>query len=163
MLHKRYQDFKDRGESHWIAIDAAEEAAILNRFDTVIAIQPLEAEQMTKMAPKARVIICKHACFPNGTHPNVDQFSSPASERKLAFGVLASNNPANRNAISNFINDVWMPNYASATNIQLIVAGNVCEGLNSNRPKTKSLVWAPELNMTDSFYRNVDVVVNSGE
>jgi len=114
MLHKRYQDFKDRGESHWIAIDAAEEAEVLNRFDTVIAIQPFEAEQMAKMASKARVIVCKHACFPNGTHPNVDQFLRPASE----------------------------------------------QGLNSNRPKTKSIIWAPELNITDSFYRNIDVVVN---
>ena len=57
MLHKRYQDFKERGESHWIAIDAEEEAEVLRRFDTVIAIQPLEAEQMAKMAPTAKVIV----------------------------------------------------------------------------------------------------------
>ena len=160
MLHKRYQDFKERGESHWIAIDAEEEAEVLNRFDTVIAIQPLEAEQMAKMAPAAKVIVCKHACFPNGTHPNVDRFQQSGSERKLAFGILASNNPANRNAISNFINDIWLPHYSSATDIQLTIAGNVCAGLESNRPKTDSIVWAPELNLTESFYGNIDIVVN---
>jgi len=160
MLHKRYQDFKKRGETHWIAIDATEEAEVLNRFNTVVAIQPLEAEQMAKMAPDAKVIVCKHACFPNGTHPDVDRFQRSASERKLAFGILASNNPANRNAITNFINEVWMPNYSSATNIQLVVAGSVCAGLESNRARADSIVWSPELNLTDSFYRNVDVVVN---
>ena len=160
MLHKRYQDFKERGESHWIAIDAEEEAEVLRRFDTVIAIQPLEAEQMAKMAPTAKVIVCKHACFPRGTHPNVDRFQRSSPERTLAFGILASNNPANRNAITNFINDIWLPNYSSATEIQLTIAGSVCAGLESSRPKTNSIVWAPELNLTESFYRNIDVVVN---
>ena len=160
MLHKRYQDFKERGESHWIAIDAEEEAEVLRRFDTVIAIQPLEAEQMAEMAPTAKVIVCKHACFPNGTHSDVDRFQRSSPERKLAFGILASNNPANRNAITNFINDIWLPNYSSATDIQLTIAGSVCAGLESNRPKTNSIVWAPELNLTESFYRSIDVVVN---
>ena len=36
MLHKRYQDFKERGESHWISINAAEEAEVLDRFDTCL-------------------------------------------------------------------------------------------------------------------------------
>ena len=160
MLHKRYQDFKERGESHWIAIDAEEEAEALRRFDTVIAIQPLEAQQMAKMAPVAKVIVCKHACFPSGTHPDVDSFQRSSLERTLVFGILASNNPANRNAITNFINDIWLPNYASTTDIQLTIAGSVCAGLESNRPKINSIVWAPELNLTESFYRNIDVVVN---
>ena len=73
---------------------------------------------------------------------------------------MASNNPANRNAISNFINDIWQPNYSSATDIQLTIAGSVCAGLESNRPKTDSIVWAPELNLTESFYGNIDIVVN---
>ena len=106
MLHKRYQDFQKRGERHWIAIDEAEEAAVLNRFDTVIAIQPLEATAMAKMAPSAQVIVCKHACFPDGPHPRVADFQPSDTDRILRFGILASNNPANRSAIENFINDV---------------------------------------------------------
>lgn len=160
MLHKRYQDFKERGESHWIAIDAVEESEALNRFDTVIAIQPLEAEQMAAMAPAANVIVCKHACFAHGTHPNVDSFQLTDHQRKLNFAILASNNPANCNAVTNFINDIWLPNYSTAQRIQLTIAGSVCNGLESNRPKIKSITWAPELNSTESFYRNVDVVVN---
>ncbi len=160
MLHKRYQDFKERGAAHWIAIEAAEEAAVLNRFDTVIAIQPLEAEQMARMAPSANVIVCKHACFADGPHPNVDSFQQTDDQRKLSFGILASNNPANCNAITNFINDVWLPNYSATQNIQLTIAGSVCTGLESNRPKIKSIVWAPELNSTERFYRHIDVVVN---
>ena len=160
MLHKRYQDFKERGEPHWIAIDAAEEAEVLNRFDIVIAIQPLEAKQMASMAPSAKVILCKHACFPNGAHPNVADFQSRNTEQKIRFGILASNNPANRNAITNFINDIWLPYYQAAEHIQLTVAGSVCTGLKLDRATAKNIFWAPELNSADRFYRNIDVVVN---
>ena len=160
MLHKRYQDFKSRGESHWIAIDAAEEAEVLNRFDIVIAIQPLEAEQMASMAPSAKVILCKHACFPNGTHPNVVDFQSRNTNQKIRFGILASNNPANRNAIGNFIENIWLRYFATAGHIQLTIAGSVCAGLTLDQPVAHNIVWAPELNSADRFYRHIDIVVN---
>ena len=160
MLHKRYQDFKSRGESHWIAIDAAEEAEVLNRFDIVIAIQPLEAEQMASMAPSAKVILCKHACFPNGTHPNVVDFQSRNTNQKIRFGILASNNPANRNSIGNFIENIWLRYFATAGHIQLTIAGSVCAGLTLDQPVAHNIVWAPELNSADRFYRHIDIVVN---
>ena len=160
MLHKRYQDFQQRGERHWIAIGEAEEAKVLNRFETVIAIQSLEANQMASMAPSANVIVCKHACFPDGTHPDVADFQRPNADRVLSFGILASNNPANRSAIETFINSVWQPNYANASNIQLTVAGSVCVSFESDPANAKSIVWAPELDSPSRFYDNVDVVVN---
>ena len=160
MLHKRYQDFQQRGERHWIAIGEAEEAKVLNRFETVIAIQSLEANQMASMAPSANVIVCKHACFPDGTHPDVADFQRPNADRVLSFGILASNNPANRSAIETFINNVWQPNYANASNIQLTVAGSVCVSFESDPANAKSIVWAPELDSPSRFYDNVDVVVN---
>ena len=160
MLHKRYQDFQKRGERHWIAIDEAEEAAVLNRFDTVIAIQPLEANAMASMAPSAKMIVCKHACFPNGPHPNVADFQQSESDRILSFGILASNNPANRSAIENFINKVWLPLYATANHIQLTIAGSVCAGLKPQQLNAKNIVHAPELDSPERFYGSVDVVVN---
>ena len=160
MLHKRYQDFQKRGERHWIAIDEAEEAAVLNRFDTVIAIQPLEANAMAAMAPSAKVIVCKHACFPDGPHPNVADFQQSEADRILSFGILASNNPANRSAIENFINDVWLPFYATANQIQLTIAGSVCAGLKPQQLAAKNIVDAPELDSPERFYGSVDVVVN---
>ena len=160
MLHKRYRDFQKRGEQHWIAIDEAEEADVLNRFDTVIAIQPLEAMAMAGMAPSAKVIVCKHACFPDGPHPNVASFQQSDADRILSFGILASNNPANRSAIENFINTVWLPHYATAKQIQLIVAGSVCSSFEPLQITAKNIVWAPELNSAERFYGSVDVVVN---
>lgn len=160
MLHKRYRDFQKRGERHWIAIDEAEEAAVLNRFDSVIAIQPLEASAMAAMAPSANVIVCKHACFPGGPHPNVAEFQQSNTDRVLSFGTLASNNPANRSAIENFINSVWLPFYAIDERIQLIIAGSVCSSFKARQFDAKNIVWAPELDSAERFYGSVDVVVN---
>ena len=160
MLHKRYRDFQKRGERHWIAIDEAEEAAVLNRFDTVIAIQPLEANAMASMAPSAKVIVCKHACFPDGPHPSIANFQSSEADRILRFGILASNNPANRSAIENFINNVWLPFYPTAQHIQLTIAGSVCSGLKPQQLDAKNIVRAPELDSAERFYGSVDVVVN---
>ena len=115
---------------------------------------------MASMAPSANVIVCKHACFPDGTHPDVVDFQRPNADRVLSFGILASNNPANRSAIETFINNVWQPNYANASNIQLTVAGSVCKSFESDPANVKSIVWAPELDSPSRFYGNVDVVVN---
>ena len=160
MLHKRYRDFQKRGEQHWIAIDEDEEAAVLNRFDTVIAIQPLEADTMASMAPSANVIVCKHACFPDGPHPNFADFQRSNTDRVLSFGILASNNPANRSAIENFINSIWLPSFTIAKNIQLTIAGSVCSSFEPRQFEAKNIVWAPELDSPERFYRSVDVVVN---
>ena len=160
MLHKRYRDFQKRGQQHWIAIDEAEEAAVLNRFDTVIAIQPLEATAMAGMAPSAKVIVCKHACFPDGPHPNLADFGQPKPDQIPCFGILASNNPANRSAIENFISSTWLPFYSSTQQIQLIIAGSVCLGFKPHQIDATNIVWAPELNSAERFYGSVDVVVN---
>ena len=160
MLHKRYRDFQARGERHWIAIDENEEAAVLNRFDTVIAIQPLEAEAMASMAPSAKVIVCKHACFPEGPHPNVANFQQTEADRILSFGILASNNPANRSAIDSFIKNIWLPLYANAAHIQLTIAGSVCASFKPQQIDAKNIRWAPELDSAARFYGSVDVVVN---
>ena len=160
MLHKRYRDFQKCGEQHWIAIDEAEEAAVLNRFDTVIAIQPLEAEAMASMAPSANVIVCKHACFPDGPHPNVASFQRTDADRILSFGILASNNPANRSAIENFIRNIWQPYFAIAEHIQLVIAGSVCSSFKPQQFEAKNIAWAPQLDSAERFYGGVDVVVN---
>ena len=160
LLHKRYESFAARGEKHWIAINEQEEAGVFERFDVVMAIQELEAIKIKQMAPEVGVIVCSHACYQNGTHPDASQFLLP-NQGKLRLGILSSNNPANRSAIENFVSNIWAPYFSSQQDVQLLIAGSVCEGaFASSRPSIENICWERQLDTPSAFYRRVDVVVN---
>ena len=161
LLFRRYESFAARGQSHWIEISAQEEAAVFERFDTVIGIQEDEAEKIRAMAPETDVIVCTHACFPGGPHPNLKQFQRVEPSGPLRMGILSSNNPANRSAIESLMANVWVPFFGNRSDVELLIAGSVCDGIPAAaRAPLSNVQWKPEIDRPGSFYQQVDVVVN---
>lgn len=161
LLFRRYESFAARGQSHWIEITEQEEAAVFQRFDTVIGIQADEAKKIRQMVPETDVIVCTHACYPSGLHPNVDQFRRERSEYMLRLGILSSNNPANRSAIQSLMTNVWAPLFGNRSDVDLLIAGSVCDGIpESSRGSFSNVQWKREIDTPSSFYKQVDVVVN---
>jgi hypothetical protein len=61
VLHRRAQQFSQRNHGHWIQITESEEAAALQGFDVIVAIEPGEANWFRQVTPEAQVIVCPHA------------------------------------------------------------------------------------------------------
>lgn len=161
LLFRRCESFSARGQTHWIEISECEEANVFQRFDTVIAIQKHEAKKIKEMAPRTQVIVCTHACYPSGLHPDVNQSPSRAPEWPLRLGILSSDNPANRSAILSFISEIWGVKLGGRADVCLLVAGSVCDGICvANRTLFKNIRLSREIDSPSTFYKQVDVVVN---
>jgi len=162
LLSKRKDQFEKRGHSHWIDISREEEARVLAKFDTVLAIQPAEAALMRKMAPDATVIVAGHHA---GDCEIVRQKESvEPAEGKLSLGYIGSVNASNIDAIGSFLEQVW-PRIAKEGSIELVVAGAICETI-AERVDQLNLKTAGRVrllgrvdNLID-FYQQIDVAIN---
>ena len=100
VLHLRAKQFRERGFQHWIELSREQEATSLAMFDTILAIQPEEAELFREMAPENRTIVCGHA---------VESLSAPQPQTPsmqddmLTIGYLGSANASNAHAIESFL------------------------------------------------------------
>ncbi len=162
LLSRRDEQFSDRGLEHWISITAEEEAQALQKFDTVMAIQPLEAQEMQSMAADARVIVVGHHV---GDCEIVrEKAVGGQTPTRFSIGYLGSNNGSNANAIEVFLKSVW-PQIARGENVELVIAGEICdvvqdrvEGLNSRYAGTVRLLG--KIDYVEEFYRAVDIAIN---
>ncbi len=164
VLHLRARQFRERGFRHWIEISREEEAMSLAKFDTILAIQPNEANLFREMAPDSRTIICGHA-----VEPVVLPTHRVPRENSLTIGYLASANASNAQAIESFLDHVWsqLQRTRSADQIELVIAGGICEWLNRpnspGRVAMTNVVMLGRVEELHSFYDRVDVIVNPVE
>ena len=122
VLHLRNQSFKEIGVEHWVEITKKQEIHYLDKFDAVLAIQNKEKGILEEMLP-GRLIIEVPYPFPVTKHKNKIDFP-------LNIGFIGSNGPANKDAISGFIENVW-PSLWDKYNdlIFLNIYGSICEDL----------------------------------
>ncbi len=171
-LHVRCERFKERGLKHWIEISRDEEANELNKFDTVIAIQPDEAKLFQTMAPSAKTIVCGHAprVGRSGGQSESTEDSPSCNQTKFSIGYLASTNNSNAQAIKKFLDFVWLPvsrtlnRQGSNAKIELVIGGSICEfvagHLETNLSNIRLIGHVEEL---VDFYESVDAVINPVE
>ena len=171
-LHVRCQKFKQRGFKHWIEISREEEARELNKFDTVVAIQPQEAKLFQQMAPHAKTIVC-------GYMPQVATLPQlqPHSNESLSIGYLGSTNDSNAQAIENFLDNVWQPLKQKISKepstgqppIRLVIGGSICQFVEQLIAQKKSAYADVDITLLGhvediaDFYNAVDVVINPVE
>ena len=170
-LHVRCEMFEQRGLAHWIDISREEEATELDKFDTVIAIQPEEAELFEQMAPHANVIVCGHAA--ETSVANADRETT-----MLSIGYLGSTNDSNAQAIEDFLANVWQllqKKLAQKTSkeappqpaleIELVIGGSISQRVaqkfvDENSANVRLLGFVDDIT---EFYNAVDVVINPVE
>lgn len=153
LLSERQRQFRLHQRSHWIDVSSEEEAAALNLFDTIMAIQPLEAEKMKAMVPEKSVIVVAH-------QPAVVSVDAalPRSSGELTFGYLGSDNDSNVDAINEFLDVVWRQ-FNEAENLRLCVAGKVADRVAENFRFENVQLLGPVSDVS-VFYDAVDAVIN---
>ena len=154
LLSRRQQQFADHDRPHWIDISVEEEAAALNIFDTVIAIQEDEAAEFKRMASQSTVIVVGHQTIA----ADAIDFKTEHVSEILTLGYLGSKNASNVDAINQFLDVVWR-NFQNDPRVRLVLAGDASgEVLPSLRFKNLQLLG--RVGDVRDFYREVDAVVN---
>ncbi len=177
VLSKRYEEFKRRNESHWVALSHEEEAAAINQFDGVIAIQSDEAEIFRSMIRHNQPVVV--AGYSGGSL-RAESVSLRTNERepdatnKVTVGFIASSNQANAHGIRWFLQHVWPaiqrqhrsvddsnkpPDQAKDRVVQLILAGSICDQIPDHLTDA-TVIKLGHVQSVDQFYRQVQMVVN---
>ena len=126
VLHRRAEQFFAHGFPHWLDITRQEEAAVLNMFDAVIAIQDAEADTFRSLVgPRAKVITAGHAVEPGHHDWKPDIESVP---EKVTVGYIGSKNFSNWQAIREFLLCAWPTVLMKNANAcELAIAGGICD------------------------------------
>lgn len=133
VMHQRMERFLANGLPHWVHITREEEAAILRRFDYVIAIQPREAELLRTMVPPRRVLVAMH---PSRLH-----WQPPQDELPVRLFFMASNSQAGRHALDWFLTRVWpMVIERSGDSVRLGIAGRIADAFQDSPPPRADLL-----------------------
>ncbi len=153
LLSERKQQFAQHQRAHWIDVSPQQEAQALRAFDTVIAIQPLEAEQLIALVDDKPIIVVGHQ-----PQTPVHCRKIPTKTARLTLGYLGSDNDSNADAINNFLENVWQQ-FADQSRLRLCVAGSVTDRVEMNLRfgNVRLLGVVPEVG---AFYDAVDGVIN---
>jgi glycosyltransferase involved in cell wall biosynthesis len=162
LLSARNEQFERHGHGHWIDISPEEEACVLAKFDTVLAIQQTEAAEMQAMAPNTRVVVVGH--HTGDCEIVTRKRVNDSTEVKLSLGYIASVNASNTDAIEKFLEQAW-PQIARDGMTELVIAGGICEPI-AKKVEQLNLhhagrvrLWGTVDDLTD-FYQEIDVVIN---
>ena len=164
VLSKRQQQFDDHKRAHWLDVSMEEETDALRQFDTIIAIQPAEAQTFRNMLPSQNVIVVGHhpvdadEVAAGGPNSQFKRESKSNASQPFTLGYLGSNNASNVDAISGFLKTVWSQ-FKDDDAVELLIAGDVCDGISweSQFSNVRRLGKVAEVS---DFYNSVDAVVN---
>ncbi|QEG22520.1 glycosyltransferase [Mariniblastus fucicola] len=177
VLSSRQEQFEQFGFTHWINISPEEESKELRRFDAALAIIDHERPTFQMMAPDADVMTVGHSLDTiTSTHAPV---SRPPNDALLSIGYFGSSNHSNGHALIKFVRKVWQPLRDQNADIQLVIAGSICDWLMfheesrfsgeesmslwielSTDPRVKLL---GKIDSPIEFYNQIDVALNPVE
>ncbi|MBW4560979.1 MAG: glycosyltransferase family 4 protein [Mojavia pulchra JT2-VF2] len=141
--------YKNNGqEYYWYSTNIKEETKGLRRADLIIAIQKEEEEYFQKLVGN-KVITVGHTVLLR----RPKQMLLPAGNKIL---YIASLNETNIHGIKYFINDVLPKVRAKLPDIQLLIAGKICEALD----KIEGCVKLGYVDNSNEIYDNANVVIN---
>jgi glycosyltransferase involved in cell wall biosynthesis len=138
------------GISDSLALSADEEARYLARADVVIAIQPDEAEDLSRLAPGKRVVTAG---------VDFDLVRLPPAARGKVVLVVASDNAMNVKGVEDFVKLSWPSIKRQVPDAEFWVVGRVCRRMTLRSPGVDSLGQVDDL---DGLYRAARVVINPG-
>ncbi len=157
VMHERARLYRAEGMATGAgAIDAEEEARILETFDALIAIQARESAKLAELAPSRPVLLVPHGIpIPEITPP--PSIRSPGGALRLGF--LGGRDESNVRGLDWLLEEVW-PSLESALGdaIELHVAGQVCARWRP--PSARGLRIHGAVDSVDAFWTEVDIAVN---
>ena len=135
---------------YWnFSIKKEDEALGLNRADLVLAIQKDEKEFFESICNKEVVLI---------NHLEYENFIKPLHHKdKLIIGFIGSNNGSNISSINSFIDKFINLINISGLNIELQIAGKVCDHIKEQHKNIKKLYFLED---TTDFFKNIHLFVN---
>ena len=158
VLHRRAEQFFANGFPHWLKITRQQEADVLTKFNTVIAIQQQEAQTFAEMTDsQVQIITVGHAVDEGGLDEQVKKRINQTPE-KIVVGYIGSKNFSNWQAIQQFLHNAWPSVVAKHPDTcELVVAGGICDWFErdeNNQPFLKSsdvnVEGDPPLELADS-------------
>lgn len=163
-LHLRNQQFKERGNVHWIDISYEQEAAELAKFDLIVSIQEQEARLFQEMAPGSDVMVIGHVpVVPEDTvESEAREPENPLGDPITRIGFVGSSNHANLDGIYWFLDECWpLILESSSREFELVVGGPVKEALEEKGIAAPSQVkFVGTVDSIAQFYSQVDFVIN---
>lgn len=168
ILHDRSHQFGTAGYRHWLEIDRQEEIELWKKFDAVLAIQPEEAELISRLAPGPEVLVTPHSVdYLDGPVAACEQLKQRRPREDLVLGYIGSANYSNWHAINRFLIECWPELSAlQEPRVRLLVAGRICDWFRmaDERLRGKELMerveLAGEVIALEDFYSRVDVAIN---
>ncbi len=177
VLSSRQLQFEQFGFSHWIDISPEQESDALGKFDAALAIIDHERPVLQAMAPNADVLTVSHSLDP--LTREYDAISRPANNKLLTVGYFGSSNHSNGHALIKFVRNVWQPLQEQEADIQLVIAGSICDWLmfheESRFSSDESMsLWIElstdpnvkllgKIDSPQDFYQQIDVAINPVE
>jgi len=151
----RHHAYLQRGVSnYWLSLRPGDENKGFRRADVVIAIQQEEAAHFCsqlRSQPGARdpeVVVVSHFL--------ASRDAPVAQDVDGAALFLASDNPANRDALSSFVDHVLPRVARQLPEFQLKLAGSICDAV-ADRPNVVKLGWVRDL---DAAFKQAPLSVN---
>ncbi len=165
VLHRRSEQFQQRGYQHWIQVSREEESTELRKFDVIIAIQKEEAALFRELAEDREVIVCGHATY----HDDQPADQKPQSAHGFTIGYLGSMNASNTHAIETFLLQVWgaVQDSEFANRIELVIAGDICSWIESTdtieESDLRNVTLLGKVDQLSAFYDRIDMAINPVE
>ena len=132
----------------WISFTAQQERKLLQRADTVIAIQKQEADFFQSLIAPGKVVL-------------VDVLSKAKRIRSCGhaepiLGFLGSPNIVNRSALNWFLQEIWPAIIRLRPEARLRVGGGICEG----SPDLPGIEYVGAFDDRDAFYEGCRCMIN---
>lgn len=157
LLSERYRQFQKYGFEHWIRITRDEEAAVLAKFDTVIAIQEEEANEFRSMGHEHQTVIV--AGYPADSQLASTTNPAVQSHSEFTLGYFGSNNPSNAQAVQWFMSEVWPHVLSKQPKISLLIAGSICEAVSEYGDQSNVVLQRDIPNLV-SLYERFKIAIN---
>ena len=177
LLSTRQEQFEQFGFSHWIDISPEEESHQLQQFDAAMAIIDHERPTFQMMAPEIDVMTVGHSLDPITT--KFGRLERPESDSLLKIGYFGSSNHSNGHALVKFVRQVWSPLRDQNAEIQLVIAGSICDWIMFHEESRfssdesmslwidlstdKRVTLLGKIDEPLEFYKQIDVAINPVE
>lgn len=153
VIHIRTSQFLANKQVPVQGATLAEEREALAHYDSVIAIQDRDREQLQKLVPTTPVITVKHSHNLSGAEPKgrID-----ATCHVLFVGAK---NAPNMDALRQFLTHVWpLLEDKYGSRVKLWVVGSVCE-YRDQLPPASNLVFQGVVDNLDKYYRDASFII----
>jgi hypothetical protein len=126
VFHQRMSAFEARGLAAKPAVTQSQEAALLQRFDAIIAITEDDAREFKRLAPHTLTVVVA----PPG--PGASTVPRCPDTRRCVF--LGTSNALNVDGFTWFLSAVWPTVIAGAPDARLELIGSICSAVTVEDP-----------------------------